>query len=376
MGQFRQISTFVEVVAKGSLSAAARAEGIAPAMIGRRLDALEQRLGVKLLQRTTRKLALTNEGAAFLEDCQRILGELEEAEAAVAERSVKASGHLLISAPAGFGRQHVAPLIPSFVAEHRDVTVSLNLNDRLVDLIGEGIDVAIRIASLSDSSLVSTKLADNQRVLVGSPAYLKRAGTPRIPADLAKHNCLAISSEGSQRGWTFRENGKNVILKVAGNMVCNDGEVLHDWALAGKGLAWRSMWEVGAEIASGQLVTVLDQFAAPGNDIYAVFAQRRHLPLRIRAFVDFLRHSYSQPITGANALSEDAGPAGASAASRLRCSPLRARTDVRFSATSAFATMCAGVTQEQSRSLPLTQSTQKRAAEPIKHTQNPCLTEI
>ena len=295
MGQFRQISTFVEVVARGSLSAAARAEGIAPAMIGRRLDALEARLGVKLLQRTTRKLVLTNEGAAFLEDCQRILAELEEAETAVAERSAKASGHLLVSAPAGFGRQHVAPLLPSFLAEHREVTVNLNLNDRLVDVVGEGVDVAIRIASLSDSSLVGMKLADNQRVLVASPAYLKRHGAPKTLADLAKHNCLPISSEGSQRGWTFRENGKTVTLKVAGNMVCNDGAVLHDWALAGKGLAWRSMWEVSAEIDAGKLKTVLDQFAAPGNDIYAVFAQRRHLPLRIRAFVDFLRHTYAQP---------------------------------------------------------------------------------
>ena len=295
MGQFRQISTFVEVVARGSLSAAARAEGIAPAMIGRRLDALETRLGVKLLQRTTRKLVLTNEGAAFLEDCQRILGELEEAESAVAERSARASGHLLVSAPAGFGRQHVAPLLPSFLAEHRDVSVNLNLNDRLVDVVGEGVDVAIRIASLSDSSLVGVKLADNQRVLVGSPAYLKRHGTPHSLADLSRHNCLAISSEGSQRGWTFLENGKPVTLKLAGNMVCNDGEVLHDWALAGKGLAWRSMWEVGPEIRAGRLCTVLDHHAAPGNDIHAVFAQRRHLPLRIRAFVDFLRHTYNQP---------------------------------------------------------------------------------
>ena len=295
MGQFRQISTFVEVVARGSLSAAARAEGIAPAMIGRRLDALESRLGVKLLQRTTRKLVLTNEGSAFLEDCQRILAELEEAESAVAERSAKATGHLQVSAPAGFGRQHVAPLLPSFVAEHRDVTVNLNLNDRLVDVIGEGVDVAIRIASLSDSSLVGVKLADNQRVLVATPAYLKRNGTPRTLADLARHNCLAISSEGSQRGWTFRDNGKIVTMKVAGNMVCNDGAVLHDWALAGKGLAWRSMWEVHGEISAGKLRTVLDEFSAPGNDIYAVFAQRRHLPLRIRAFVDFLRHTYAQP---------------------------------------------------------------------------------
>jgi DNA-binding transcriptional LysR family regulator len=295
VGQFRQISTFVEVAARGSLSAAARAEGIAPAMIGRRLDALEARLGVKLLQRTTRKLALTDEGAAFLDDCQRILAELEEAEAAVSERSVNASGHLSVSAPAGFGRQHVAPLLPSFLAEHRDVTAKLHLNDRLVDVVGEGVDVAIRIASLTDSNLVGVKLADNQRVLVAAPAYLKRHGTPQTLADLARHNCLAISSEGSQRGWTFRENGKIVTLKVAGNMECNDGAVLHDWALSGKGVAWRSMWEVGAQIEAGRLCTVLDQFAAPGNDIYAVFAQRRHLPLRIRAFVDFLRHNYAQP---------------------------------------------------------------------------------
>src|SRR5471032_1528727 len=186
MGQFRQISTFVEVVARGSLSAAARAEGIAPAMIGRRLDALEARLGVKLLQRTTRKLALTDEGSAFLEDCQRILGELEEAESAVAERSARASGHLLISAPAGFGRQHVAPLLPSFLAEHRDLTLTLSLNDRVADLIGEGIDVAIRIASLSDSSLIGVKLADNKRVVVASPAYIKRYTAPQSLDDLAK----------------------------------------------------------------------------------------------------------------------------------------------------------------------------------------------
>jgi len=295
MDQFKQISTFVDVVAKGSLSAAARAEGIAPAMIGRRLDALEERLGVKLLQRTTRKIALTHEGTAFLEDCQRILAELSEAETAVSERSAHATGHLLISAPAGFGRQHVAPLMPSFLAEHRDLSLTLSLNDRVVDLIGEGIDVAIRIADLSDSNLIGVKLADNKRVLVASPAYLKRHGTPRSLDDLSHHNCLAISSDGSQRGWTFRHNGKNVTLKVGGNMVCNDGAVLHDWAMAGRGLAWRSMWEVGAEIESGKLQTVLDEFAAPGNDIYAVFAQRRHLPLRIRALVEFLRRAYAQP---------------------------------------------------------------------------------
>nr|WP_315475343.1 LysR family transcriptional regulator [uncultured Undibacterium sp.] len=295
MDQFKQISTFAEVATRGSLSAAARAEGVAPAMIGRRLDALEERLDVKLLQRTTRKIALTIEGAAFLEDCQRILAELEEAETSVSERSAKASGQLTISAPGGFGRQHVAPLIPNFLAEHKEVKLTLNLNDRVVDLIGEGVDVAIRIAALTDSNLIGVKLADNKRVVVASPDYIKHHGRPVTLDDLHYHNCLTFSSDGSQRGWTFRDNGKNILRKVEGNMVCNDGAVLHDWALSGKGLAWRSMWEVGTEIEAGKLVTVLDEFNAPGNDIYAIFAQRRHLPLRIRAFVDFLRASYSKP---------------------------------------------------------------------------------
>lgn len=293
MDYFKQISTFVDVAHKGSLSAAARNEGIAPAVVGRRLDALEERLGVKLLQRSTRKIALTNEGISFLEDCQRILTDIENAEASVSARSAEARGHLLISAPAGFGRQHVAPLIPSFLSEHPHLSISLDLNDRVVDLIGEGVDVAIRIAALSDSSLVGVKLAANKRVVVASPAYLRRQGTPLSLDDLSRHNCLTISNQGSQPGWTFRQNGKNVTLKVTGSMVCNDGAVLHDWALAGKGLAWRSMWEVGEAIQAGHLVTVLDDFAAPGNDIYAVFAQRRHLPLRVRAFVDFLRHAYA-----------------------------------------------------------------------------------
>ncbi|GGX50723.1 LysR family transcriptional regulator [Undibacterium squillarum] len=295
MDQFKQISTFAEVASRGSLSAAARAEGVAPAMISRRLDALEERLGVKLLQRTTRKIALTHEGSSFLEDCQRILAELEEAEAQVSERSATASGALTISAPAGFGRQHVAPLIPAFLDLHPGLELTLSLNDRVVDLIGEGIDVAIRIAALSDSNLIGVKLADNKRVVVASPDYLSKHGRPRTLDDLMSHNCLAFSADGSQRGWTFRQNGKNVTIKVEGNMVCNDGEVLHDWALAGRGLAWRSMWEVGTEIESGKLVTVLDEFTAPGNDIYAIFAQRRHLPFRIRAFIDFLRQAYALP---------------------------------------------------------------------------------
>lgn len=295
MDQFKQITTFAEVISHGSLSAAARAEGVAPAMIGRRLDALEQRLNVKLLQRTTRKIKLTDEGAAFLENCQRILSDLEEAESAVSARSACATGLLKISAPAGFGRQHVAPILPDFLKSHQDVSITLNLTDRIVDIIGEGVDVAIRIANLSDSNLVGVKLAENRRVVVASPDYLQKYGKPKTLTDLSKHHCLSFSTDASQRGWTFQEKGRNVLIKVESNMMCNDGAVLHDWALSGKGLAWRSMWEVEHAIRTGRLVTVLDEYIATGSDIYAVFAQRRHLPLRIRAFIDFLRNTYSSP---------------------------------------------------------------------------------
>ena len=295
MDQFKQISTFVDVVARGSLSASARTEGVAPAIIGRRLNALEQRLGVKLLRRTTRKITLTNEGEAFLDDCQRILSDLHNAELSVSERATRASGHLIVSAPAGFGRRHVAPLVPAFLAEHPEVTLTLNLNDRVVNLVGEGVDVGIRIAAQADSSLVGVKLADNQRVVVAAPSYLAEYGTPTRLEDLGHHNCLTMGTDGSQRGWSFRENGRPVLMKVGGTMSCSDGSVLHDWALAGIGLAWRSLWEVGAELAAGRLVAVLDQYAAPGDDIYAVYAQRQFLPVRIRTFVDFLRHHYSRP---------------------------------------------------------------------------------
>ncbi|BDT69483.1 HTH-type transcriptional regulator DmlR [Comamonadaceae bacterium OS-1] len=298
MDRLKTLESFVAVVARGSLTAAAQAEGVAPAIIGRRLDALEERLGVKLLLRTTRRISLTHEGSAFLEDCQRVLADLANAEASVSAGGMQASGHLRITAPAGFGRRHVAPLVPWFREQHPDVTVTLNLSDRVVDLGGEGFDCAVRVGDLPDSSLVSVRLADNRRLCVATPAFLKRHGTPQQPADLAKFDCLALSSEASQtRGWAFTAPGSPDVFyaKPSGPLNCSDGQVLHDWCLAGYGIAWRSTWEVEAEIASGQLVSVLDAFAAPPNGIYAVFAQRKHLPLRVRLWIDFLKLHYSQP---------------------------------------------------------------------------------
>jgi len=293
MDHLKQITALVSVAARGSLSAAARAEGVTPAMIGRRLDALEDRLGVKLLVRTTRRLSLTFEGSAFLEDCQRILNDLANAEASVSLGGVKASGHIKVSAPAGFGRRHVAPLVRDFLDLYPEVSVSLDLSDRVVDLVNEGVDCAVRIGELADSSLVSLRLAENRRVVVASPDYVARCGAPQTPSDLLRHNCLSLGATGGQqRGWSFVVDGEAVTVKVTGALECNDGAVLHEWAVAGKGLAWRSMWEVGGDLRSGLLVTLLDAFAAPPMGIYAVFPQRKLLALRVRMFVDFLKNSY------------------------------------------------------------------------------------
>jgi DNA-binding transcriptional LysR family regulator len=316
MDKLKQLESFVSVATRGSLTAAAIAEGVAPAIMGRRLDGLEERLGVKLLVRTTRRITLTHEGSAFLEDCQRLLTDIANAEASVSAGGVKASGHLRITAPAGFGRRHVAPLVPRFRELHADVTISLNLSDRVVDITGEGYDCAVRVGDLPDSSLVSVRMADNRRLCVATPKYLKQHGTPQTPQDLARFDCLVLSSDASQtRGWAFRvprnaqgrqqesapagaasanNDGEVIHYRPNGPMDCSDGQVLHDWCLAGYGIAWRSIWEVEAEVQKGLLVEVLEDFAAPPNGIYAVFPQRKHLPLRVRLWVDYLKHHYSQ----------------------------------------------------------------------------------
>src|SRR5574343_138618 len=285
MDRLKQIEAFVSVATRGSLSAAARVEGVTPAIIGRRIDALEARIGVRLLLRTTRKLTLTFEGQAFLEDCQKLLNDLANAEAAVSLGGVQASGYLTVSAPAALGLQHVAPLVGEFMRANPEVRVNLNLSDRLVDLINENIDCAVRIGDLTDSSLVSVRLGEMRRMVVASPAYLVEYGVPRTPEDLGRHNCLSL---GQQRGWVFRnpESGEGDTIKVSGSFECNDGAVLHEWALAGRGLAWRSLWEVGRDLKEGRLTSVLDAWQAPPMGIYAVFPQRRHLPLRVRLFID------------------------------------------------------------------------------------------
>ncbi len=300
MDKLKAFETFVAVAQKGSLTAAAKAEGVAPAIMGRRLDGLEEHLGVRLMVRTTRRISLTQEGSAFLEDCQRLLADIASAEASVSAGGVQASGHLRVTAPAGFGRRHIAPLVPQFRALHPKVSLSLNLSDRVVDLAAEGFDCGVRVGDLPDSSLVSVRLADNRRLCVATPDYLQRHGVPAHPSDLNRHQCLTLSSDASQtRGWAFRmptADGHEIIhLRPSGPLDCSDGQVLHAWCLAGLGIAWRSTWEVQQDIADGRLVSVLDAHAAPPNGVFVVLPQRKHLPLRLRLWIDFLRDAFARP---------------------------------------------------------------------------------
>jgi DNA-binding transcriptional LysR family regulator len=293
--RFKQLETFVAVALKGTMTAAARAEGVAPAIIGRRLDALEERLAVKLMLRSTRSITLTNEGLAFLEAAQRILQELASAEDGVSLGGMRPTGNLRITAPAGFGRVHVAPLVPLFVNTYPELSVSLDLTDRITDIVSEGFDLAVRIGVPEDSNMVGIKLADNRRVVVASPHYLKHKGTPVHPQELAQHDCLTFGAGANQaRGWLFAIDGEENAIRVSGPLECNDGAVLHEWALLGYGLAWRSMWEVAQDLADGRLIEVLQEFTAPANAIYALVPQRKHMPLRVRVLIDFLKHHYAQ----------------------------------------------------------------------------------
>jgi DNA-binding transcriptional LysR family regulator len=296
MDRFKELATFVEVAQRGSLSAAAREEGITPAMVGRRIDQLEERLAVKLFKRSTRKVTLTPEGATFYEDCHRLLADLRAAEDALTVGAKNAAGRLIVTAPTAFGRRHVAPHLAAFVAAHPLLAVTLHLSERVVDLKNERFDLAIRIADLKSADLVAVKLAQNHRVVCGAPAYFKRAGKPRSLEDLSRHNCLVTSTEdGTADSWTFQDRGRPVSVKVSGNLQCNDGEVLTRWALSGQGLAWRSAWEVSEEIKRGRLVSVLDDFSVPGNNIYAVFPERHLLPAKVRFFIEHLKEAFGDP---------------------------------------------------------------------------------
>ena len=289
---FQEMEVFSKVVAAGSLSAAARELGLSPALISRRLAGLEARLGVRLINRTTRSLRLTDEGAGYYDSCTRVLAEIEEADAAVSAGRVEPQGALKVAMPASFGHQHLAPLIPEFASRYPQVRLALSLSDRNVNVIEEGFDLAIRIAHLEDSSLAARRLAPNRRVVCASPAYLERHGTPRTPQDLTQHNCLTAND--FVMNWDFKgPDGRPGSVRVSGRYACDNWEVLREWALAGMGVALKSTWDVYRHIEDGSLVSVCPGYTF-GSDvaIYAVYPHRRFLPAKTRVFIEFLAASF------------------------------------------------------------------------------------
>jgi DNA-binding transcriptional LysR family regulator len=289
------MSVFDRVVRAGSFSAAARDLGVSTAVVSRRVAALEARLGIRLLHRTTRRVALTDEGATYHESVVRILQEVEEAEAAASAGRVEPRGVLKVAMPASFGHRHIAPLVPKFALRFPQVELALQLSDRPVAIIEEGFDLGIRITELADSSLAARKLAPNRRVVCASPAYLKKHGAPRTPDELVRHNCLVPTWEHDfSMAWDYREpSGKRGSVRVRGHYACDNWEVLRDWALAGLGIALKSTWDVRDHLEDGSLVPVLPGYTF-GTDvaIYAVYPHRRHLPAKTRAFIDFLADSF------------------------------------------------------------------------------------
>jgi len=286
------MAVFARVVAAGSLSAAARELGLSPAVVSRRLSALEQRLGVRLINRTTRTLHLTDEGATYFETCARLLSEVEEAEAAVSAGRADPKGPLKVALPASFGHRHIAPLIPQFAARYPKVQLALTLSDRNVNLIEEGFDLGIRIADLADSSLAARKLAPNRRVVCASPEYLRRHGAPRHPPELAHHNCLTTTEFSAT--WDFRgPDGEPGSVRVTGRYACDNWEVLREWALAGLGIALKSTWDVRAQLEDRSLVPLFPGYTFDTDvAIYAVYPHRRFLPAKTRAFIEFLADSF------------------------------------------------------------------------------------
>jgi DNA-binding transcriptional LysR family regulator len=296
MDRYTEIRSFSLVAEKGSFAGAALVEGVTPVVMGRRLDILESRLGVRLMHRSTRGLTLTALGEQFFEQCQHLLREFDMIESSITAGRQTVRGHLVVSAPAAFGRRHIAPHAPTFRERYPDLKLSFNFTDSVVDLVREGYDMSIRIGEVTDPNYVTIPLFPNRRVVCGTPAYFERHGIPRSPEELAKHNCLAFNLQGGQqRGWNFIRNGKLVSIRVEGDLACNDGELLFSWVKQGIGIGWRSTWEIQAELKKGTLVTVLDEFAALSYPIQAVYPQQRFLPAKVRHFIDYLKELYNQP---------------------------------------------------------------------------------
>lgn len=290
MTNLGDLEVFTRVIAAGSMSTAARMLGLSPAVVSKRIKRLEDRLGTRLLQRTTRQISLTEAGQGFHERVVAVLAGLEEAESFASGRASAVSGSLKVSAPTSFGRLHIAPHLKAFMERHPDLNIHLVLTDEFTDIVGGGFDLAIRIAELNDSSLVARRLAPVRRVLCASPAYVSTHGMPQTIDDLKRHVCLPAHNydawrlEGPQGSLSFRPDGR---------LITNSSEVIREAVIAGLGIALRSTWDVGPELKSGRLVQVLPAYESSKNvSLSAVYPSRQFLPAKVRLFIDYLAELY------------------------------------------------------------------------------------
>ena len=294
MAEIDDMRLLVRAIATGSLSAAGRGLGVSPAVASKRLTRLEKDLGARLVQRSSRHLHLTEEGAIYHGRCIAILAEIDEAERAVVASRTQIAGTLHVSAPVDLGRQWVAPAAAAFAAQHAQLQLRVSLSDGLVDLLEAGVDVAVRIGTLDDSRLVSRRLARNCRVVCAAPAYLEDHGWPRALADLKKHTCIVLQRPRMRPlPWTFRTKAGARTLRTDARLIAGSGDLVRDWALAGHGLAFKSIWDVAADIAANRLVPLFADQPSTEADIHVVYPARHFLPARMRAFIDCLGKQFS-----------------------------------------------------------------------------------
>jgi DNA-binding transcriptional LysR family regulator len=289
MDKLRAMATFVRIVEGGSLTAAAGALDVSGPSVVRLLARLERSLDVRLLNRTTRRIALTDEGRDYFERCKRILAEVEEADAAAGNRRGAARGELRVTAPVLFGRMHVAPLAAEFTARHRGVSVDLLFVDRVVNLLEEGVDAGVRIADLPDSSLVAIHVGEVRRVVCASPKYLARAGTPDTPQELGSHACLRFAGLGATHEWTFSAGGRRLAVPVRGPLAANHADALLETCADGLGVGMFLSYQVAPLVAAGRLKLVLGDYWPPPVPVSVVYPHAKLLPTRTRLFVDWLR---------------------------------------------------------------------------------------
>ncbi|RWU21135.1 LysR family transcriptional regulator [Pseudomonas alkylphenolica] len=299
MNPVSELAFFTQLVKVGSLAATARELNLTPPAVSKRLAQLEQRLGVRLLNRTTRSISLTAEGETYLINAQRILGEIEEMEQQVSSSRAAPKGLLRVNAPLGFGRTHVGPAISSFARRYPEVEVQLQLTDRPINLPDDAIDVAIRFGELPDSRLIARKIAANRRRLCAAPAYLQAFGCPQTPRELLQHNCIVLRQNDAAFGsWRLSRGKQSESVKVRGTLSTNDGEVALNWALDGQGILMRAEWNLADHLRSGRLVEVLSDYHTPPADIYAVYLERLNLSAKVAFFIEHLREFFRRNADG------------------------------------------------------------------------------